>query len=96
MTNYGLFSTCPVLERLEIRPRNEDGLHHFAPSDLLDHAECIPTLRQIRVHCSLLEGDDSALEEVDTLLKGRAHVGKQENGMTMKNPEEAGIIVFNE
>lgn len=99
VTNHKWYRIRPVLERLEIRRKNEVGPHQFIISDLLDHAEGIPTLQQIRLHSSLVEGhgDGSALEVADALLRSRAQDQKLENeAMTTITPEDAGIIIFDD
>ena len=83
----------PVLERLEIRPKNQHQMHLFCLSELMDRVKTISTLRQIRVHSSLVEDDNSALDAIDALLRGRAQPTKQEGKNCLK-PEEAGIVVF--
>ncbi len=94
-TNYSAYLVRPVLEQLEIRRKSEDGPHPFLLSDLVDHVGCIPTLQQIRLHSSLVEGDKTPLEVADTLLKTRAQDKIQEDGTTTINLEDAGVFVFN-
>lgn len=94
MTNYHFLRTPPVLERLEIRRTDEIGPHQFILSDLLEHAEGIPTLLQIRVHSFLVDGEHVDLKAADTLLKSRALVRNRKDGTMTIEPDEAGIKIF--
>ena len=85
----------PVLETLEIRPPGGRNRRYHL-QDLLEHMKRIPTLQQIRLHSSLLQFDDNAIEVADALLKSRARVKEQEDGTTTPRPEDAGIVVFDD
>jgi hypothetical protein len=94
MTTY---RSCPpgaVLKQLEVRRKCADEPDYFQLSDLLEHAEAIPTLRQIRLHKTLMEDGNTDLQAADALLKSRAQAEKKEGGTTMVKQEDAGIVVF--
>ena len=94
MTNYSSWATRPVLERLEIRRTAAAEQHQFMLSDLLEHAEGIPTLLQIRVHSCHVDGEHMDFGAADTLLRSRAEARKREDGTMVIEPDEAGVIIF--
>ena len=94
MTNYDSSRPSPVLERLEIRPGTGADPHQFKLSDLLEHAEGIPTLLQIRVHGSLVDSEHMDFAAADTLLSSRAQLQKREDGTMAIESGEAGVIIF--
>ncbi|KAF7508444.1 hypothetical protein GJ744_009297 [Endocarpon pusillum] len=94
ITNYSSCRTRPVLERLDIRRKAKAEPHQLMPSDLLEHAEGIPTLLQICLHSYHVDDEDMDFKAADTLLKSRAQVRKREDGTMAIEPHEAGVIVF--
>ena len=94
ITNYSSCRTRPVLERLEIRRSSKAGWHQFMPSDLLEHAEGIPTLLQIWLHSYHVDDGDMDVKAADTLLKSRARARKLQDGTMAIEPHEAGVIIF--
>lgn len=93
-TNYSSCRTRPVLERLEIHRTTEAEHHQFMPSDMLEHAEGIPTLLQIWLHSYHVDDEDMDFSAADTLLKSRARVRKRDDGTMAIEPHEAGVTVF--
>lgn len=80
----------PILEELEIRESLEPRPHKFDPQDIWNHARSIPTLRQIRVHRSLVAEDCPVLHVADQLLKTR---GAGETGTVSEN---TGVVIYDD
>jgi hypothetical protein len=94
MSTYRSCLPGAVLEQLEVRRKCTDEPDYFQLSDLLEHARAIPTLRQIRLHETLMEDGNTCLQSAGALIKSRAEAEKKGVGTTMVRQEDAGIVVF--
>jgi hypothetical protein len=88
------WSITPILEKVEIRRTAISGQQNSDIPDFLAYAMCIKSLRQIRVHKSVLVPQDDNFTIADTLLKDRAGLPNGEVEAPLTQSDNAGIVIF--